>query len=322
MSPAIVDVMTARAVAAAIDAAVETGVMASLMEGGRSHDDLCRHHGVDGLALSRVLDVLEAGGVLEREQDAWRVADEALPYLTGVDGMVWGTMLWRHAPTFLRTGETLLPPNDLKARGVAYSEHAGSLAKKFARYARALADRLAPRMPRGALLLDVGAGSAVWSLPLLEQDTGARLVVLDLPPVVERTLAAARAAGLQDRTEAVRGDYHSAPLPRDVDVALLANVLHLESPADARALLARTAAAVRPGGLVVVIDALDGKTERAAAVRKAYALHLGMRVAGGYPHAESDLTTWLEAAGCRDVDRVTIPNSFGGALVATRGNPS
>jgi SAM-dependent methyltransferase len=259
--------------------------------------------------------------VLAREGDAFRVADDARPHLLGVDGTAWSLAMWRQVPQFLRDGRALLPPRDLAARGDAYARFVDHLATKFAGPARSLAEKVAPRLPAGARVLDVGAGAAPWSLALLAARDDARLVTLDLPGVSEHARAAARRADLDDRVETLAGDYHSAPLPQGVDAVLLANVLHLESPGDARALVARTAATLKPGGLVVIIDMMDARDDAARALRAAYALHLALRVPGGYPHAETDLRGWLKDAGCTVVERIDAEPQPGGALIATRGGP-
>jgi ubiquinone/menaquinone biosynthesis C-methylase UbiE len=308
--------MAVRAVAAALDAAIETGLVARLMDRPASATELRASLDLDELGLARVLDVLEVGGVLERRGEEWAVTKDASPHLRGPDGHPQSLALWQQVPAFLRAGECLLPPRDLSARERTYSAHVHDLAAKFRPDALRLASVLAPRLPERARVLDIGAGAAPWSLPLLAERPDAALVALDLPAVTERALEAAREAGLEDRVQTLAGDYHELELP-EADVVLLAAVLHLEAPTDARALLARAGRALAPGGLLVVIDALAPSTPAGHAARVAYALHLALRVPGGYPHEERDLRAWLGEAGFPRVERL-ITNQMGGALLAVR----
>jgi ubiquinone/menaquinone biosynthesis C-methylase UbiE len=136
--------------------------------------------------------------------------------------------------------------------------------------------------PPGERVLDVGAGSGVWSLAMCARSPGTRVTALDLPAVLPGFLDRAERLGLAERIEAIPGDCHSTELhAASVDRIVLANILHLESPAHAAALMARIVPALKRGGELVVIDCLAKEGGARETARAIYALHLAMRTDGG-----------------------------------------
>jgi demethylspheroidene O-methyltransferase len=170
------------------------------------------------------------------------------------------------------------------------------LAQLFAPAARLLADAL----PATGVILDVGAGSGVWSLAMLENEPLARVTALDLESVLPRFYARAVRLGQAARVDAIGGEYLHAVLPRATYArVVLANVLHLESEAAAATLVARAADALAPGGRLVVVDVWDGGTPRQHLAHAAYALHLAMRTQKGRAHARARIVSWIEATGSK-----------------------
>ncbi len=159
-------------------------------------------------------------------------------------------------------------------------------------------------------ILDLGAGSGVWSMALLESLPAARLTAVDLPPVARLLSEQIAARGLASRTEVLTGSYFSVPLPEGgYDVAILANVLHLEPPAAARRLVGLAARALRPGGVLVIVDALAREPYETARPRAMYALSLALRTGEGRTYSSRVVTGWLSAAGLTRVRQRVITSA-------------
>jgi O-methyltransferase domain len=82
-------------------------------------------------------------------------------------------------------------------------------------------------------------------------------VILDLPDVVPSATAAAAALGLAERSTALAGDFFTH-VP-GADIYLLKHVLHDWNDAEGVRILERCRRAMRPGGRVIVIEALLGE---------------------------------------------------------------
>src|SRR5260221_14425929 len=90
--------------------------------------------------------------------------------------------LWSQVPAFLLHGERLaLMDGPPAVREAAYSGIVSGLAEVFAQGARQLAATLAGSPMQ---ILDVGAGSGIWSLAMAEHYPHARVTALDLPGVL------------------------------------------------------------------------------------------------------------------------------------------
>jgi ubiquinone/menaquinone biosynthesis C-methylase UbiE len=93
------------------------------------------------------------------------------------------------------------------------------------------AELLDDALPQGAAILDVGAGSAVWSLSLAKRKGGASVTAVDWPAVLEVAAETAEQLGIADRLTTLEGNYHDVEFPAAAfDLVILANVTHLESP--------------------------------------------------------------------------------------------
>ncbi len=82
-------------------------------------------------------------------------------------------------------------------------------------------------------------------------------IILDLPEVVPSATAAAAALGLAERSRALAGDiFASVP---EADLYLLKHILHDWDDGQAVRILENCRRAMRPGGRVIVIEALLGE---------------------------------------------------------------
>lgn len=280
-------------------AAEQSGLLQELDRGG-TVEELASRRGLHPRATRLVLDVLCGLHVCARdERGFYRRPD-------GFDRR----MPWEQLPTFLATGE-VLPMIDTPLRGEGYAVAVGTLGDRFAPWARALAARL----PAAEAILDVGAGSGIWSLTMAERSSDAHVTAIDLSPVLPSFLDRAARLGLGGRVTALAGSYHELVPGSTFDRVVMANVLHLETPADAAALVARYAPLVAPGGDLVIVDCV-GEGEEHEPSRSLYTLHLGMRTARGGVHSQAALRAWCEEASLADIEVVTLDVPAMGAMVA------
>ncbi len=164
--------------------------------------------------------------------------------------------------------------------------------------AKNVAPLLAERVDLSAArrLLDVGGGTGIYSVACLRKNPGLRAVVWDRPEVLKVAAEFAGAYGVSDRLECRAGDMFRDPVPADCDVMLISNVLHDWDVAECRALVGRCAAALPPGGRLLIHDvflndALDGPLPIALYSAALFAL------TEGRAYSAAEYGAWLREAG-------------------------
>jgi precorrin-6B methylase 2 len=145
------------------------------------------------------------------------------------------------------------------------------------------------------LLLDVGGGTGIYSIALLQKHPHLRAIVLDHPLVLDVAREMAEAYGVTDRLECRPGDMFRDALPA-ADAVLLSNVLHDWDVLECRALICRCAQALQPRGRLIINeaflnDALDGPLAMALYSAQLFCLTEG-RV-----YSAAEYRGWLSEAG-------------------------
>jgi SAM-dependent methyltransferase len=304
--------------AAALAAALRTGLLAEVARAPSTDAELAGRLQLDLRATRLILDLMQAVGLVRREGELVGPGEALQEAARLPGGSAFSLGMWAHAEDFLRSGQPFVVMDGNAAeREQAYRNIVGDLGSLFQQPARELAAHL-PLSPRA--ILDVGCGSGVWSLAIAERHPQARATGLDLPAVLESFKARAAALSLAERVQTIPGEMHSAEIPsRAFDLVIIANVLRLEAPERAAALIQRVATGVAPGGALLVIDALAGGTPERERARALYALHLGLRTRRGQVHSASTVSGWLGRAGLENVRAIDIASGAGGlgGLLAT-----
>lgn len=301
MSSEVLITMLGGGLVQVVRSAEEVGLLGALGTPGTAAE-LAARLDLDPRAVELTLEVLGAVGFVARDGATYgvpAVAEQALeeiPRLTA----------------FLRTGAVPAYLDRPELRGGYYADAVGLLGRAFRDEARGLAARLRP----ARRIVDVGAGSAVWSLAMVAA-SGGEVVAIDLEAVLPQARRTACELGLQDRLTGRPGDYFEVFEP-GADRVVFANVLHLESAADAARLIRHHARALAPDGEVVVVDMFGGEGFEAALSEAVYQLHLGMRTRRGRAHDLDQVRAWCADAGLPVQHLVDLQTAGLGALVCAR----
>lgn len=131
--------------------------------------------------------------------------------------------------------------------------------------AKNVAPLVAERLPvdGAAKLLDLGGGTGIYSLALLQKHPRLTAVIVDHEEVLKIAGEFACEHGVADRVELRPGDMFRDPLPRDCQLVLLSNILHDWDEPQCAELIRRCAEALPSGGRlafhdVFLNDELDG----------------------------------------------------------------
>ncbi|WP_280441429.1 methyltransferase [Nocardia brasiliensis] len=143
---------------------------------------------------------------------------------------------------------------------------------------------------------DIGGCRGNLAGILLAHHPHLRATVFDLAPMGPELDAHLSAQGVADRASFVAGDFFADPLPA-ADVLILGHVLHNWSSAERAKLVDKAFQAVRPGGALLVYDAMY-TGEPADLARVLVSLNMLLVTEGGSEYPVAEAVGWLTAAGC------------------------
>jgi SAM-dependent methyltransferase len=171
------------------------------------------------------------------------------------------------------------------------------------------------RAPR---ILDLGAGGAPWSIAMLSACPDGHAVVNDYDAVLDVARRKVVEFGVADRCDMRPGDYFSIDIePDSYDIVVLGHVCRAEGADGAAALIARGAAALKPGGRMIVADYFvdpERKANPHAALMGATMMASTRR---GFTFTTEQFGDWLRAVGLTRI-RMIEPIGFQQCLVAER----
>lgn len=158
-------------------------------------------------------------------------------------------------------------------------------------------------LDRHRCLLDVGGGEGAFLAAAAARAPELRLMLFDLPPVVERGLARLAAAGLAGRTAVFGGDFSADPLPQGADVVSLVRVAHDHDDRVVLALLQAARRALPDDGVLLLAEPMSG-TAGALPIGDAYFGFYLLAMGSGRPRTPEDLRFMLGTAGFSRVQLV------------------
>lgn len=309
----------------AVVAALDLGLFEALAHGPRDAAGLAEAMGADPHRVGLLADTLvamgllttpdlttpdeggPAGGAGRAAERGYALAPVAAHYLLAGARRSMATLVrtgpgpherWPELADTLRRGGPRVRVED--DPGAFYP----ALARGTAPVQRAVATAIARELPVPAgpepLVVDLGAGAAPWALAFLQAWPAARGLAVELPEVAhvtEEAAAASPSAG--GRLTVLAGSYHQVELPEAAaDVVVLGHVLRAEPRAGARQLVARAAATLRPGGVLVVADyPRPDRPTPAATPDLLMALTILATTGGQGAFSVDDLHGWMRDAG-------------------------
>lgn len=172
-------------------------------------------------------------------------------------------------------------------------------------------------LQRHRCLLDVGGGEGAFLAAAAETAPELRLMMFDLPPVVERARVRLEARGLARRAELFAGSFFADPLPRGADVISLVRVIHDHDDAAAQTILRAAHAALPAGGTLLLAEPMAG-TPGARPSGDAYFGFYLLAMGSGRPRTAAELDAMLAAAGFRHRRLLTTPTPMLTRLIVAR----
>jgi SAM-dependent methyltransferase len=257
----LMDTLVALLLAKTVMAGAAVGIFQMLDAGPLRIDELANRCRSDAQATERLVRALFASKYIEYHGDRVRLAPVARRWLSRDSQSLLPAILqcqldlrFMNFEEYVRHGRSLHFHADLSAEDW-HLYHQGQ-----AQYASQMIQEVienVPLSPGATDLLDLGGGHGHYAVAFCRRYRNLRAKVLDISIATGEQEARRASDQAYDRVKFEAGDIRITPLERcSTDAVLLANVMHHFDEATNRSLIQRIATALRPGGLVVLVDAM------------------------------------------------------------------
>lgn len=304
---------------AALGAALELGLFWQLDQQPLEAEQVARELGIPVKRCHYWLQLLSQTGLIEEGAGRYRLASEAYTAILDVyDRETWKLLAeeardrlpgLRNLSTNLREPGSAWETLGLKPRMyLDEMKQDREVARRFTRMLyeihRPLAEELAEFLDLGGIerLLDLGGGSGVISLALLEKHPDLRATVVDLPNVCDAAREIAAERSLAQRITYHAADFLQDELPTGFDLALECDVNVFGGD-----LFRKVKDSLRAGGRFVILDEFGPAEEIAPPSRLHWAFEGAMVDPDfSFPTA-SEVRVMLEQAGFQILSERPLP---------------
>jgi ubiquinone/menaquinone biosynthesis C-methylase UbiE len=302
-----------------LESAVRNGIFDAIDGGAPTVTDVCAKTGISERGARAIMDALVGMELLVKSDNVrYALSPDAAKFLVSrspanITGMVAraSSMIakWLALSDVVRTGRPQRALNS-EAEGAGFFE---SLVTDLFPMNYAAARAAAEALGVGASsqpvrVLDLAAGSGVWSIAIAQRSPNVTVTAVDWPGVLEVTRHTAARFGLADRYSFVAGDLAQADFGSGHNVATLGHILHSEGEERSRALLQKTFNALAPGGTVMIAEFLVNADRSGPLQGLIFNINMLVNSEQGATFSFEEIRGWLEQIGFKDVRTVDAPS--------------
>jgi ubiquinone/menaquinone biosynthesis C-methylase UbiE len=297
-----------------LEAAVRHKLFDALAGGPKTAEQVAAETGVSGRGAKAVLGALVGLEVLTRSGDKFALTPEAETFLVSTSPAYRGGLFqhassqlipgWLHLTQTVKTGRPEKAVNTQAEGAEFFRQFVEDLYGMNIAASRALADRLNLSGP--VKVLDIAAGSGVWSIPIARKDPAARVTVVDWPEVLPVCQKVAAEHGVADRYSYIPGDILAVDYGTGYNIATLGHILHSEGVERSKRLLKKVYDALAPGGTIVIAEMVPNDERTGPPFPMLFGVNMLLHTSEGDVFTFAQMTDWLSAIGFRDVRQLDV----------------
>jgi hypothetical protein len=267
-----------------------------------------------------LLNALAAMDLLHKEGTAFRATAFSAEHLSRRSGNYLGHIIMHHhnlVEGWGRLDEAVRDGHPVRRRSSHETDEAER--EDFLMGMHNLASLLAPKVAAGIdlsgrrRLLDLAGGPGTYAIHFCMKNPELTAVIFDLAttrPFAEETVAS---FGLSGRIAFSAGDITSDPIGSGYDAVWISHLLHSEGPESAAAIVAKAAASLNEGGLLLIQEFVLDDTKAAPLFPALFSLNMLIGTPMGQAYSQGELREMMASAGLNDIHRlaVELPNGAG-----------
>ena len=167
-------------------------------------------------------------------------------------------------------------------------------------------------------VLDVAAGSGVWSIAMAKASALVRVTAVDWPDIIPITRRVTRREGVFDRYRFAADDLLAADFGEGHSVATLGHILHSEGEDRSRQLIEKVFHSLAPGGTIAIAEILVDPDRRGPLPALLFAVNMLVNSDHGDTFSLDEITAWLHDAGFADVRTIDAPGLAPEIIIASK----
>lgn len=315
---------------AALKAAIELDVFTQIAAGTVTVEALAPRTQAAPRGLRALLNHLVMDGFLTKDGERYGLGATAAAFLDRSSPAYLGSAIGFIASPMIVEGFTRLTdavrrggsaiPNDatLAPEHPVWVEFARDMAPLAGMSAVLLGNLLDVEHAPGWKVLDIAAGHGMFGITLARLNAGVQVTALDWKNVLAVADEHARVAGVADRFRTLAGSAFDVPFGDDYDLVLLPNFLHHFDPPMCERLLAKSRAALAPGGRVVIVEFVPNYDRMGPPDAVRFSLVMLAGTPAGDAYTFTEYQTMLQNVGFERAVLHELPPSPARVVIAAR----
>ena len=287
----------------------ELDIFTNIEDSGSPSSQIANTLNLNEHACERLLNGLVSLGFLTKQNQIYFNTDESSTFLSrkGSDYLgglmhsnhLWNT--WSNLTEVVRTGKSAHPA-EINERGDEW----------LFSFITAMHDRAMKQAPQQLrkidlsginTMLDIGGGSAAYSMAFISLKPDMEATVFDLPNVVPITKQFIDKEGFSDKIKIYTGDYTVDELPGGFDLLFLSAIIHSNSLEVNKDLIRKCFRALNTNGKIIIQDWVMNNDRTQPASGAIFAINMLVGTEAGDCFTELEVTDMLEDAGFKNISR-------------------
>jgi ubiquinone/menaquinone biosynthesis C-methylase UbiE len=301
-----------------LEAAMKLDVFAKLGGRARTAAEIAQEIGASERGVAVLLDALVGMRLMDRNSDKYSLNDVSETYLLPSSRLYMGDYLnattdldkrWENLADCVRSGEPFSQVNNAEEAQKFFPALAQAIFPLNYATAKSAAHHLhAERLPDGSKVLDIAAGSGVWSLAVAEENPNLHVDAVDFPAVLEVTKRFAERFGVAKQYGYLPGDWREQKIADgSYDLIYLGHILHSEGMERSIEMIEHCSRWLKKGGKLVIAEFMPNEERTGPADAMMFNVNMFLVTTRGCIFSPEELKRMCIKAGFSDCYRLEIP---------------
>ena len=236
-----------------LKAVIETGIAEIINSRFCKPEELSLLLDTEYEGTKRILKALKAIGIVEERDGKYSIKPEYKRYFNKESPFYIGYFI-NHSTNLIKRWEKLADVLKKEKTERLETQNLHILARALFPLNIEQAERLALCLSKNfKVILDVGCGSCVWSIPFAKRK--AKVFALDLDEVIENAaIPVIKALNLQERFTFIKGDLFQIDWQKGYDMIIWGHICHIFSPEKLKVMFSKAKESLNKQGSLVIID--------------------------------------------------------------------